>query len=693
MNKSLIQSLESHRKEIIESWYATQFDEAIIGKFGVRGLESEDRSWVRPSVLHPLLNLIIEYLRTSEERYLVVYQDERLRYAPHLATPEERVEFFQSIIPADEITLLKAVEDGERSRFQKILSEFHSPLLTMPSDKNDTIHLLTLGDCLMNEIRAFLSHRARQKGISLDVRILYFSATMNRGLSIDEVLNYLRKNKVDLIAMSFLSFEGIPAYSALLNMADRVSKEELEEHVTRVMMVVREFINSLRKHTSVPFLVHDVGGLPLTGFRRRIPLIPAISRGRRKVLKLLNQAICDLVTGLPKCTLLSETEVTVREGHRASSKPLIPKHVVGLGYFHTSIFGSMMSEQYLPVLIAYHLLRKTKLLLVDFDNTLWNGVMADGSVEHYIEKQQLLRRLKDAGILLVALSKNTLENVRWEEMFLKPDDFVSLKINWNLKAQSVQEIVAELNLGMDSFVLMDDNPAEIEMIRQACPKVVCLNSLADESWTILEWLFLFPNTQDTEESRARTEMYRAQVARQNSITGELDYPEMMRSLNLLVNFGKANLNDLDRLIELINRTNQFNTTTIRYSKTDLSKYLNDNGVEIYIADLQDKFGKLGLVTAAIVKRQSEESIIELFVMSCRAMGFGLENLMLSKIVEVERAGTNIIIGRYVPSDRNLPAASLFSNNRFEQATETDWHLPSIDAMPFAPDWFTVSERP
>jgi len=351
-----------------------------------------------------------------------------------------------------------------------------------------------------------------------------------------------------------------------------------------------------------------------------------------------------------------------------------------------------MSKQYLQVVKAYHILRKTKLLLVDFDNTLWKGVMADGPVDQFIEKQHLLRRLKEAGIVLVALSKNTPENIRWDEMVLKPEDFVSLKINWNLKAQSVQETASELNLSMDSFVLLDDNPVEIELIRQSCPSVVALDSQSDETWAMLKSLFSFPNTQDTEESRARTEMYRAQVARHDSITGELNYTEMMRSLRLCVNFGTANMKDLDRLVELINRTNQFNTTTIRFSKTDLEKCLIDNAVEIYVADLEDKFGRLGLVSAAIVKRQGGQKVVELFVMSCRAMGFGLENLMLRKVVEAENAGANEFVGRFVSSDRNEPAAAFFKNNRFDPITDTNWLLPTIDVMPSAPEWFAVSSR-
>jgi len=573
MIKQHIQSLYSKRREIIESWYDNQFNEELIRMFGIQGLESRDRSWVRPSYLEPLLNLLLEYLRTGEERYLVVYRDERLRYSPHTASPKKRSEFFRLILPTDENSLLDRVNPTSRSIFRSTLSFIHAPLMEFPEEGKgkDPVYLLCLGDCLMGEIRVFLSHRALQTDIPLDVRILYFSASMNRALSIDEVIDYTGQNKVDMVAMSFMSFRGIPAYANLLLDADNLSQYEMEKRVASLMSIVHEFIDGLRRHLTIPFLIHDACGLPLTGIRRHVPFIPPMSRGRTKALALVNQGLRELASGSLKCAIISETILTEKKGHRLLSKPLIPKRIVGKGYFHTSVFGSFMAENYLPILKSYHTLRSTKLILVDFDNTLWNGVMADGPVEHFVEKQKLLLKLKEAGILLAAISKNSPENIRWNEMEIQPEHFVSLKINWNLKVQSVREIATELNLGMNSFVLLDDNPAEIELIHQSCPSVVCLDSRKEETWMFLEQLFLFPNTQGTEESRSRTEMYRAQAARQKCITGELDYPEMMRSLGLRISFGKAKPRDLDRLTELINRTNQFNTTTIRFTKNDLCR--------------------------------------------------------------------------------------------------------------------------
>src|SRR5262249_9698834 len=163
------------------------------------------------------------------------------------------------------------------------------------------------------------------------------------------------------------------------------------------------------------------------------------------------------------------------------------------------------------------------------------------------------------------------------------------------------------------------------------------------------------NTRATDEARLRTEMYRQQARRREALNGSFDYPAMMASLELEVRFGPANRKDLDRIAELIQRTNQFNTTTIRYSKPELEAFLAGGRHGVYVAALSDKFGSVGLVGVVIVERQGDERVFQSFVMSCRAMGFELERLMLRLVLEAEESGAARFVGRFVPTDRNTPA--------------------------------------
>jgi FkbH-like protein len=170
-----------------------------------------------------------------------------------------------------------------------------------------------------------------------------------------------------------------------------------------------------------------------------------------------------------------------------------------------------------------------------------------------------------------------------------------------------------------------------------------------------------------------------------------DYASMMHSLELQAQFGRARTADLPRLVELQQRTNQFNTTTMRCSREQLTGLMSRGDHRVYAASLHDKFGDVGLVACAIVRDAEGEKVIDSFVMSCRAMGFELERLMLAKVIEAEGADKPFV-GRFVPTDRNAPAMHLYSANGFEARSQTEWVLRPGAAAPAAPPWFAVHER-
>jgi FkbH-like protein len=679
---------KSRRRTTISRWYASQFDEARIAHFAIAGVDAETRRDIRPLFLEPLFELFLAYLQTGEDRYRDMYLDERLRYAPHQAAPSVRAEFFRQVISRDEAALLESAEtDGELGLgLRAFLADLHAPLVGAPS--GTPIRMLALGDCLMNELRVFLTNRCRRANLPLDFRAVYFSAALGKRISTDRTLSFMQRNPVDLIAMSFLSYEGIPPYSSFLRDADKLSGEALDQRVTELAGVMREFIRELRDHTDAPFLVHNASGLPLTRARRFVPLLSAISPGRRRALSKLNAAISEIVENTPNTLLIDEASVASQRGYRASTANVVPRSRVRHALFHASRFGEYLATPYTDILRSFHELRNTKVLLVDFDNTLWKGVMADGPVEHYVQLQSLLCRVKDAGILLVALSKNDPTNVRWSEMVLQPDDFVLHKINWDLKVQSIQTAALELDLGLDSFVLVDDNPVERELVRTQLPEVRTLDSLDQFTWCSIERMLQFPNTKQTEEARTRTELYRQAAQRREALTRAFDYPAMMTALGLEVQFGRANARNLDRIVELVQRTNQFNTTTIRHTKQALQGLLSSDQHAVYVASLRDKFGRLGLVAVVIIRRKDDERVIDSFVMSCRAMGFDLERLILRGVIDAER-GAARFIGRFIPTDRNTPAMDLFPSNGFVQRSDTDWVLDATGALPEMPSWFTV----
>ena len=166
---------------------------------------------------------------------------------------------------------------------------------------------------------------------------------------------------------------------------------------------------------------------------------------------------------------------------------------------------------------------------------------------------------------------------------------------------------------------------------------------------------------------------------------------MMRGLELAATFGPARAGDLDRVTELVQRTNQFNTTTIRYTRPELAAFLRSERHRVYVATLCDKFGALGLVAVAIVERNNGDAVLNAFVMSCRAIGFQLERLVLRLVLDAQ-SDAQRFIGRLVPTDRNTPALGLFRECGFQQAEPNAWILDRGMPWPDPPEWFRLTER-
>lgn len=675
--RQLATFLARHQNELAARMYQYHFDPDWVSQWKIAGVAGHPESFFVGRFLVPLLRLLIVYLKTRDDSLLCIYLDERLRYAPHREEWSRRAEFHEQLVSRDfeQITDLCAAEGANVEGFRVLWDHIHAPLLSQVGNGRQ-LTLLGVGDCLLNEIRVFLPARARTQNLALDMRCAYFSASA-KGLDAGEIREAITTSKVDLLSFSFFSYMGLPKYVHLMEHCDRLSLDEIDQGIAHLMLVVRTFLLQVRGDTQIPFLLHTVCGLPLRRWRQLLPMLPQLSRRQRYVMVALNRNLMELAAAIENCLVVDEEGVVRRHGGlRRCVRQVAPQRRFK-GLFHTAYFGDYLSEVYLDYATAFARLRRAKALCIDFDNTLWRGVMGDEEVEHWPERQRLLIQLRDSGILLIALSKNSESSIRWKEMILKADDFVLRKINWNTKVQSLKEAAQSLNLGIDSFVVVDDSAQERALIASGLPEVVCLDSADERTWRQLKWLLQFPNTQQTEEARNRTKLYREQAERQQAMAATVNYPEMMASLNLWYRFGLADSMQINRISELIARTNQFNTTTIRYSKQELLRLMESPGVHLLSAELGDRFGSLGLTAVVILRERREEGalsvLVDSFVMSCRAMGFSLEDQVLSEVKSfARRLGAARVVGRYVPTDRNGPCAQVFPKNEFVALDETDF---------------------
>ncbi len=330
-----------------------------------------------------------------------------------------------------------------------------------------------------------------------------------------------------------------------------------------------------------------------------------------------------------------------------------------------------------------------KVLVVDLDNTLWGGIVGelgpngvalgeDGSGRCYRDFQRALKALQRTGVLLAVASKNNQADVEeiFEEnpaMILRREDFAAIVANWEPKAENIVKIAETLNLGTDSFVFIDDNPVERDLIRKFLPEVA-VPDFPERVENLPGWLLRevapahFGKYTVTAEDEAKTEQYRANAARQ-TLAASFDLDGYLRELNIECNIHVDAAGHVARAAQMTQKTNQFNLTTRRYDVPDLVRFVESTDHAVLMLDYRDRFGDEGSVGLAIV--DLAEGRIDTFLASCRVIGRKVEARLLDKAVELCRdRGLHKVIGEYIPSRKNKMVASFYQDHGFKPLRQT-----------------------
>lgn len=357
-------------------------------------------------------------------------------------------------------------------------------------------------------------------------------------------------------------------------------------------------------------------------------------------------------------------------------------------------------------------LRK-KCLVLDLDNTLWGGILGEDGIEGikiggdypgnvFLYFQQAILALAQTGIILTVCSKNNEADVKeaWEKNpFLKITDknLSAWRINWNNKADNIRQIAAELNIGLDSMVFIDDNPTERELVKQQLPMVAVPDfpkrpyELMDFIQKVTDTFFRTPRL--TSEDLNKTEQYRANAQRANASKSYTDLNEFIKSLEISLQISKADAFTIPRIAQMTQKTNQFNLTTRRYQEADIKNFM-ERGDWVVYASVKDKFGDNGITAAAIVNIDGDKAKIDSFLMSCRILGKGIEKAFLNTIInKLLEAGVKEVSAEYIPTAKNGQVASFFSDNGFEivssdESNGTSYILKPLSSIP-NPDLYSI----
>jgi len=350
-----------------------------------------------------------------------------------------------------------------------------------------------------------------------------------------------------------------------------------------------------------------------------------------------------------------------------------------------------------------------KLIVVDLDNTLWGGIVGDVGWEHialgghdpqgeaYVDFQRGLKTLQRKGVLLAIVSKNE-EPVAWEaierhpEMVLRREDFCGWRINWKDKAANLDELVLELNLGLQSVVFLDDSPVERARVQEALPEVL-VPELPDDRMFYRRTLMnlrCFDTGRRTSEDSGRTEMYRAERAR-NAVRSQFaSLDEWLQTLNTRVRVELLNDSNLSRAAQLLNKTNQFNLSTRRLTERELADWAAADARRVWTFRVADKLGDSGLTGIASLYIEGERGQIVDLVLSCRVMGRRIEETMLQVLLASARErGLKQLYAQYVPTAKNKPCLSFLESASARAAVEGHrftWNVR--DAYP-CPDGITL----
>jgi FkbH-like protein len=437
------------------------------------------------------------------------------------------------------------------------------------------------------------------------------------------------------------------------------------------------------------------------------PRLPSLAFGSLEMQPGIGVAATLMSMNLALCEALRDSGVTMLDAGRWLRGPSAEVFSAKRWYLAKVPFGNAALREAasdIAEAIRNRLGRARKLVIVDLDDTMWGGILGDEGWENlrlgghdaigeaYVDFQRGLAALKQRGILLAVVSKNTeaiaLEAMRKHpEMVLRPEDFVGWRINWDDKARNIVELVKELRLGLDAAVFLDDNPFERARLAEALPDVLVPDWPKDPLLyrTTLASLRCFDAVALSEEDQERTKLYDQERSRTANRDAFASVEEWLTTLGTVVRVEPLDSSNLARVAQLLNKTNQLNLRTRRMTEAELSRWAEQPGCSVHAFHVSDRFGAAGLTGILGLQIRDGVATIEDFVLSCRVMGRKVEETIVHVATTLAReGGATRVQAEYLPTKKNGPCLAFWQQSGFASEGATFvWETVADYACPEA----------
>ena len=484
-------------------------------------------------------------------------------------------------------------------------------------------------------------------------------------------------------------------YATRLNQKQNPQSQQVGQNAPQIEQTVRDFASALktaRSRSQIPYLV----------------CICPPSTTNEPENNILHQRMEDMLAAdlqnISGLYLLKSQELTstypVEDyydpyGDELGHIPYTPTFFSALGTMVARKIFALKSPPY-------------KVIVLDCDQTLWQGVCGEETVEGlkitppYRKLQEFIIGQQAAGKLICLCSKNQEEDV-WKvfdehpDMLLKKEHLVNWRINWEGKSENLKSLATELQLGLDSFIFLDDNPVECAEVRANCPEVLTLQlpEKSDRIPQFLEHIWAFDQLQTTQEDQARTNLYRQNVQRQRFQEASLSFSDFLAQLNLEIEISPIQTEQLPRAAQLTQRTNQFNLTTIRRSENEIQQLCNSEKFACQVVKVKDRFGNYGLVGLLLFETQKDALVVDTFLLSCRVLGRGVEHKMLAHLgaIAQEKGLEQVELG-YKPTQKNQPIRNFLNSvgSQCQQEKDDGWQFDFPAQVASQISFTTISEE-